>query len=123
MKIKALEEDNNKDIVDLKKKLALKEKEINNLKLKLGFELLPEEKLMTVIFVSVDETIYYSIICKNTDKFSRLSDLFNKEYPQYEKYENYFLLNGKKVNINKTLDLNNIKNGDVIILKQTEKDY
>jgi hypothetical protein len=39
------------------------------------------------------------------------------EYPEYIESENYFLVNGKKVNKYKTLEYNKIKNNDIIMLK------
>jgi len=39
-----------------------------------------------------------------------------KEYQKYTETENYFLINGRKINKNKTLKENNIKNNDIITL-------
>ena len=70
--------------IDVKKStiyetILKKDKEIENLKLKLArfpFELNEGEKLMSVIFSSKEEDILYSIICKNTDKFSKIENIF-----------------------------------------------
>ena len=43
-------------------------------------KLLEGEKLMTVIFTSVDQKVLYSVICKNTDLFSDIEKLLYKEY-------------------------------------------
>ena len=38
------------------------------------------------------------------------------KYPRYAEEENYFIVNGNKINRNKTLEQNKIKNNDVITL-------
>ena len=57
----------------LNKMIIEKDNEIKILKAKLSrfpFELNESEKLISVTFRTRDENIYYSIICKNTDKFN-----------------------------------------------------
>ena len=97
-----------------------KDKEIKELKQKLSrfpFSLEEGEKFMSIIFISFDEKINYSIICKNTDLFSKIEKELYKEYPEYSKKENIFYLKGKIIAKNETLDYNNIKNNDIIVLK------
>ena len=91
-----------------------KEKEIKQLKESLSrcpFQLSKGEKIISVIFNSVDQTIHYSIICKNTDIVILLYD----KYPRYRKGGGYFLCNSKKINEYLNLEENGIINGDVII--------
>ena len=104
-------------LVEYMKKLKEKEKEIKNLKSKIPFELNESEILMTVIFFSTDQKIHYSMLCKNTDLFSRLeSELYKvEEYKEYKQKENIFIANGKSIDRFETLEKNGIKNGDVII--------
>lgn len=71
---------------------------------------------MSVIFISPNQKIHYSIICKNTDQFTKIETLLYKEYPDYGDLENYFVVNGNKINKYKTLKDNNIKNSDIITL-------
>ena len=80
------------------------------------FEILPEEKTISIIFRSYDENILYSILCKNTDKFKKLKNIIYDKYPEYNDYENYFLFNGEKINENKTLNENKIKDGSIITI-------
>ena len=98
-------------------------KKVKELKEKLSrypIELLKGEKLISIIFTSSDQKLQHSIICKNTEKLSRLIEKLYKVYPEYSEFseKNYFISNGKKVNIFKTLDENNIHNSDVIILNK-----
>ena len=75
---------------------------------------------MSIIFTSVDQNTHYSLICKNTDTINKLEAELYKEYPDYTETENYFLCKGKIINKFHTFEMNNIKNGDVIILNQKE---
>ena len=85
-------------------------------------ELLKGEELISVIVTSGDETIQHSIICKNTEKLNRLVEKLYKDFPEYSEYSDqyFFISNGKKVNIFKSLDENNIHNSDVIILNKID---
>ena len=103
-----------KKLIVLKKKLELKEKELNEIKLKIPFNLNKEEKIMNIIFKSVEEDIIYPIICKNTDKFEKLEKLLYTEYPEYKESQFYF--NGSKINKFKTLNDSKIHNHDIIII-------
>jgi len=93
-----------------------KENEIKELKSKILFEISKAEKLMSVIIVSKDEAIYFSSLCKNTDKFTRIEELFYEKYPEYKKKGNYFIINGNKINKEKTLEENKISNSDIITI-------
>ena len=71
---------------------------------------------MSIIVISSDKKIHRAIICKNTELFC---DLEKKIYQKNDKYidiGNYFTLNGKKIDETKSLDDNNIKDNDIIVL-------
>ena len=105
------------------KTILEKDKEISNLKLKLSrypFELNEGEKLMTLIFTSIDQKINYSIICKNTDRFNLIENKLYDIYPEYSETENFFIVHGKKINKSKTIEDNQIGNNDIIILNPIE---
>ena len=104
------------ELFKLMKQLREKEEEIKELKSTMQFNLKPGEKLISVIFVSVDQKIHYSLICKNTDIFSTVENLLYKEFPEYKETENYFILNGVKINKYKSLEENKIKNNSIITL-------
>ena len=71
---------------------------------------------MPVIFQSFDSKIHYAIICKNTGRFNMIENILYDKYPEYIENENYFIVNGKKINKNKTMEQNNIKYSDIITL-------
>ena len=97
-----------------------KEKEIKELKMKLiRYPLLLNDgdKLMSLIFTSADQVIHHSVICKNNELFSEVENrLYDDGFPEYKESENFFTFNGLKINKNKTVEENNIKNSDIIIL-------
>ena len=102
-----------------------KDKEIKELRLKLSrypIQLEEGEKLISVIFVSSDQKVHYSIICKNTSKFSIIEGKLYEEYNEYEELETYFTVNGRRINRHKTLYDNKIKNNDIIMLNVVEFD-
>ena len=103
----------NKDII-----IELYQK-IDELKEKISrypLELSKGEKLISVIFTSSDHKVHSSIICKNTEKFIKLEEKLYNNYPEYSDSDNYFMVNGNIISKFKTLDENNIKDSDNIIL-------
>ena len=126
-KISNREENNNNmgKIIELMEKLENKEKELKEFKSKLPFELNKDEIIMNVIIKSTDQKILFPIICKNTDLFTRLeSELYKvEEYRHYKEEENYFIINGNKINKYNTLEQNGIKNNDIIILVKIDNDF
>ena len=79
-----------------------------------------EEKIIAINFISYDEKILYPMACKGSDIFSKLQGKLFLEYPQYKKQNNFFTINGKKINKSETLEKNGIKNGDTIFLNTND---
>jgi len=122
---KELKEEKNKNEILNKNKESLykliieKDEEIKILLTNLSrfpFKLNEGEKLMTIIFMTYDEKLCYSIICKNTERFSIIENKLYNSYSEYSNPENYFIFNGRKINKVKTLEENGIKNNSIIIL-------
>ena len=105
-----------KDLKDKIEKLEMKEKELNELKSKLPFELAKNEKIMFIIFKSMNEEIIYPIICKNTDTLLNLEDKLYNEFPEYKKYNFNYIYGGKKIDKLETLEENKIINNDIITI-------
>ena len=111
-------------INELNQIIVEKEKKINILEKKLSrfpFELEEDEQLMSVIFTTLDQKFHYSIICKNTDIFNTIENKLYNAFYEYSETENYFFVNGGKINKVKTLEYNKIKNNDLIILNQIDE--
>ena len=107
----------NKDKMnELLEEIRIKDKIISNF----PFKLSEGEKLLSVIFISLDQKIHYSTICKSYDKFSKIENMFFDAYPEYSHSENDFFVNGNKINKYKSLDFNKIKNNDIITLQKLE---
>ena len=104
------------DIKIIKDKFKVYKNIINDIQLNIPLLLKPNKKLMTVIFHSLDENIHYSVICKNNDKFSKIESLLYDKYPDYKDLNKDFIINGKKIDINKNLQDNNIQDSDIITL-------
>ena len=118
--IKTEKEKKNKEL--LNEKLYNKVEELEEKLARYPIKLLKGEKLISVIFTSVDQKFQHSIISKNTEKLSKLVKQLYKDYPEYLESEsqNYFISNGNKVSLFKSLDENNIHNSDVIILNKID---
>ena len=78
------------------------------------------EKLISIIFASSDQTMHYSIICKNTDTLSYLEPKLYKEFPNFIESDNMFLCKGTVINKYKTFESYNIKNGDILVLNKRD---
>ena len=121
-KIKVSKDNQNNNLIN---SILEKDKEIKELRLKLSrypIQLEEGEKLISIIFVSSDQKVHYSIICKNTSKFSIIEGKLYEEYNEYEELETYFTVNGRRINRHKTLYDNKIKNNDIIMLNVVEFD-
>ena len=100
-----------------------KENIIKNLKEKIKrypFVLEKNEKIMSIIFSSVNQKVNYSMVCKNTDTIHKLEEKLYEEYPNLSERENYFLCKGRLLNKFQSFEKNNIKNGDIILLYQND---
>ena len=107
--IKNITNNNNNDINKIKEL----EKEIEKYK---NYFLLPGEKLITIKFISIDQTIDFETFAQKTDKFSKLEDFLYDKYPKYKDTENYFIVNGNRINRHRTLEENKIKDNDILTL-------
>ena len=99
-------------------RIELLEKENIALKRELSrypIKLLNNERIISIIFFSSDESIEYPIFCKNTDDFKILEKLFYTKYPEYKNKIINFYFNGKMVNRMRNLKENKINDGDRIL--------
>ena len=107
-------------IVELMEELKMKENEIKDIKSILSFDIKKGDKLMTIIFYSVDQKYHYSLICKNTDKFSTIEQKLFEIFPECQEENYYFMANGIRINRYKTLEELKIKNSDIITMNISE---
>ena len=129
-KISFLSKDNLNYIIEIQMKekfinnkedIKIKNLEKLNLELKNYIKKLNEEKikfndnLQCITFISKDESICYSVICKKSDKFEKLENKLYERYPQHKNCGNTFLLNGNEINRFKSLKENKICNNGLIV--------
>ena len=110
--------------LELQKIIDSKNKEIEDLKFKNNplYNIKPGEKIYAIIFISVDQKIVnYAIACKNTDIFVRLEEKLYEDYPEYKDKETYFMKNANRIKRFKSLEENNIRNNDVLMLYTYDK--
>ena len=96
--------------------IAKKNKELSDLKTMLPFDLKEGEHLLPIIFISNDQKVHYSFICKNTEYFNYVENRLYQMYPAYQEGENWFYINGNKITKSKTLEENGIKYSDIIMM-------
>ena len=117
-KIKELKNKKINNIGELKELMnKLNKNEMNELKLNFSLFLKSDEKIISLIFISTDENIHYSLVCKNTENFSEIESLLYNKYPEYINLNKSFIVNGNKIDVTKNLIYNNIKNSDIITMK------
>ena len=112
---------NDKDeIISLMKKIEIKDNQINQIKSVLPFDLKPGENLLPIIFLTSDYKVHYSLICKDSEKFSEVECRLYEIFPDYSEVENYFMCNGIKINRFKTLKQNQLKYSDIVMMNSVE---
>ena len=74
------------------------------------------ENIMSINFVSMGchDISNYSLVCKNTNSFSRLVEKLNNDFPQLRNRNNLYKVNTRSIDLDKTIDENNIKSNDII---------
>ena len=113
-----LKKQNKESEIDLSKRID----DLTEKLKKAPFILEKDEKIISIIFMSVDQKIHYSMICKNTDTINKLEPELYKEYPEFSKTENFFIYGGKNLDKSKKFEEYKINNGDIIILDYNSKD-
>ena len=74
------------------------------------------DEIMAIHFTSSDQLINYSIPCKKSDIFNTVEQKLYKEYPDYSKKNCYFIGNGSLIDKQKSMEKNNLKSGDTVLV-------
>ena len=104
----------------LRYQLDIKDKEINNLKLKnkdIKFNL---DDIIVIYFTPTDSSFYQGIKCVKTETFAEVEEKLCKEHNELRNTNNMFTANALPILRFKTIAENNIKDGDVIQLYKLE---
>ena len=113
-------------INQLQNNLNQKEQELSKYKKKLlsysnKIKTDPEIKTgFAVTFRSINQDIIYPIICNKTESISRLEEELYNEFPKYKEFNTYLTCNGKVLKRFKTVEENEIKKGDAIMVNIIE---
>ena len=75
-------------------------------------------EVISIYFSFPIKNIYYCIYCNINDKLSVIINKLYEIYPMINEKRIYFSLNGKNIDVNKSLSENNIKNGDIILMEE-----
>ena len=67
--------------------------------------------MVSVNFISMDQTVHFSVPCLKTNIFAEIEEKLYKQYPQYRETNNSFLAHGSQVLRFKTIAENKIGNG------------
>ena len=112
--LKKKEDKINQEIKKIEEKYKISNEEkikiINDLKSKLNRnitqsnKLLDGEKLIALNFISVDQRINHTVICKNKTDFHIVEAQLYEKYPEYKDSDNFFMFNGNKINRWKNLE-------------------
>ncbi len=62
------------------------------------------------------------MICKNTDTINKIEEKLYKNFPELSEVDINFLYKGKIINKEQKFEEINIKNSDIIVLKQKQKE-
>ena len=117
--------DNINELDNLRLVLNNKNKEIKNLNNQINNLVINDNlcddnvklsELMTIQFKSIDQKMDISFLCKKVNMFIRLEEKLYTRYPEYMDYNTYFTVNGLVVKRFKTIEENNIKDSDKILL-------
>ena len=78
-----------------------------------------EEQKITIFVTSMDQTIInHPLKCKNSDLFFHIEEKLYDVYPIMKDKTTYFMLKGNIIQRFKTIEENNIKNNDLLILNE-----
>ena len=111
------------EINSLKYQLNIKDKEINDLRNKSNVIEIPKYKIDDIIvitFQASDSSVNYGIKCIKDETFAEVEEKLYKKYKDLRNTNNMFTANAKPVLRFKTINENNIKDGDIIQLFKLE---
>ena len=116
MKLREKEKELNEKVIKLREKEIMLSNESNKKEVEDKNNKFMKENIITIIIVSYDQSVNFSISCNKNDNFVKIEELLYESYPKYKDSENYFVCNGRKINKYRTLKENGIRNNDVISL-------
>ena len=107
------------EINNLKQIIEKKDKEINELKLKIPKHNVNMNDIMIINFLSTDQVIRCGIPCLAEDTFAEIEEKLYQQFEEYRNTNNTLLFKGNQILRFKKVKENKIQNGDTIqVVKQ-----
>ena len=78
------------------------------------------DNVIAVAFTTIDKKFIYPLPCKLTDSFGKLEEKLYEKFPQYKEVNTYFTDSDRAIKGFKTIQENEIKCSDIIILNVVE---
>jgi len=105
------------EINNLRQIIFQKDKEINELKLKIPKEYVNIKNIMVINFLSTDQNIRCGISCLSDDTFAEVEEKLYKKYHEFRNTNNILLFKGNIILRFKKVRENNIHDGDTILIQ------
>ena len=108
---------NIKEINNLRQIIIQKDKEINELKLKIPNEYVKMKNIMVINFLSTDQNIRCGIPCLADDTIAEVEEKLYQQFNEFRNTNNILLSGGNIILRFKKVRENNIHNGDTILIQ------
>ena len=99
-------------------KLKNKNKKLKEIISRFPFKLSENEYILSLILITKDKNVIFSVLCKNTDKFIKVEKKFYKEHPEYLEKKGNFKIRDKLIDKNETIEESKLKNNDIVIFEE-----
>ena len=84
-------------------------------------QIIKREDMISIQFKSTDQKVDIAIPCLITDTFVRIEEIIYEQYPEYKDINTFFTVGGGTVKRFRSIQENNIKNYDKILLNVYEE--
>ena len=68
--------------------------------------------------MGIKDNINYGVVCKQSWPFSEVEKKLYEDFPEFNNPQTFFMVNERKVEKDKTLKENNIKNNSIISISK-----
>ena len=113
-------QNNVNEIYKLKEIINKKDKEMNELKLKIPKDYVNMKDIMVINFLSTDQLIRCGIPCLSSDTFAEVEEKLYQQFDEFRNTNNVLLFKGNTILRFKKVIENNIRNGDTIQVVKPE---
>jgi lysyl-tRNA synthetase class II len=72
--------------------------------------------ILTIFFISTDQSINYELYCDKDSIFKNIEEKINQKFAEYRNKKKIYLYDGNMIDINKTFGENKIKDNSLILV-------